>query len=267
MASAGQGFYCILLRVHQVKWAVISTTTDTQALRQGSVCAYRRETQANRGRRHSKKGEGPGSSLSGILRRGGRGCDAKWVPVTFHTISFRRGKGGGRRRGSGGCHAAAPAQCPDVTMLLGTGRREDTCTLLLLSEEQRVDPLHLLRGVPNHSISVRSACAGRAAAVCECSLGMSRVAAGWDRRDERWQSTAIGPYGEHNEHVPAGEGCRRGLCRGGTSDRRDLQFGACSNLPHFLITPAQDAQAQTVEQGETATTVRSQRWVPGERMR
>ena len=37
MASAGQGFYCILLRVHQVKWAVISTTTDTQALRQGSV--------------------------------------------------------------------------------------------------------------------------------------------------------------------------------------------------------------------------------------
>ena len=154
VASAGQGFYCILLRVHQVKWAVISTTTDTQALRQGSVCVER-DTGKNRGRRHSKKGEGPGSSLSGIRRRGGRGCNAKWVPVTFHTISFRRGKGGGRRRGSGGCHAAAPAQCPDVTMLLGTGRREDTCTLLLLSEEQRVDPLHLLRGVPNHSISVR----------------------------------------------------------------------------------------------------------------
>ena len=29
----------------------------------------------------------------------------------------------------------------------------------------------------------------------------------------------------------------------------------------------QDAQAQTVEKGETATTVTSQRWVPGRRMR
>lgn len=151
----------------------------------------RRETQANRGRRHSKKGEGPGSSLSGILRRGGRGCDAKWVPVTFHTISFRRGKGGGRRRGSDGCHAAAPAQCPDVTMLLGTGRREDTCTLLLLSEEQRVDPLHLLRGVPNHSISVRPVRDEQRRCVSAAWGCHARLRAGTG--ETRWQSTANRP--------------------------------------------------------------------------
>ena len=85
-------------------------------------------------------------------------------------------------------------------MLLGTGRREDTCTLLLLSEEQRVDPLHLLRGVPNHSISVRPVWDEQRRCVSAAWGCHARLRAGTGETSGG-KARLIGPYGEHNKHV------------------------------------------------------------------
>ena len=96
MASAGQGFYCILLRVHQVKWAVISTTTDTQALRQGSVCVdERHRDRQTAGDGIQRKGKAraphfPGSCAAGVV-----GAMQSGFPSHFTRSAFGEAKAEG----------------------------------------------------------------------------------------------------------------------------------------------------------------------------
>ena len=96
VASAGQGFYCILLRVHQVKWAVISTTTGTQALRQGSVCVER-ETQAAKtaGDGIQRKGKARGPHFPGSGAAGVVGAMQSGFPSHFTRSAFGEAKAEG----------------------------------------------------------------------------------------------------------------------------------------------------------------------------
>ena len=114
-------------------------------------------------------------------------------------------------------------------MLLGTGRREDTCTLLLLSEEQRVDPLHLLRGVPNHSISVRPVRDEQRRCVSAAWGCHARLRAGTGETSGG-KARLIGPYGEHNKP----RACRRRL-----SSRA---------LPRWHLGPTSDVTIRRMQQ-------------------